>query len=333
MSRTTIKDIARLLQVNVSTVSRALSNHPNVLAETRQRVQELADELGYVPNQLAANLRRRHSRLIALILADMNMFFLPSVILAVEEQVRQNGYQLIILQSNNDFTLEKQNLQICLQLAVEGVLMALTSQTPGIAHFSNFLAQGIPVVFFDKAPPGKEQNTVTIDDEAAAYLAVRHLIERGHQRIFGLFGSKNLHMTDERLAGYHRALADAGLAMQEDWTIFAENSATARERLTALLLLEPMPAALFAMSDELLVGAVQAVEQLGRRFPQDLAIISMSDGFAPEFYNPKITHILHSGYKIGKAAWGLLYQRIQQPDDPHTYQIKINCPLIELKSV
>ncbi len=93
------------------------------------------------------------------------------------------------------------------------------------------------------------------------------------------------------------------------------------------------PAALFVMSDELLVGAVQAAEQIGRHIPQDLSIIAISDGFAPEFYNPKITHVHHSGSEVGLTAWRLLQKRIQNPEDTEKEQVQVECTVVELKSV
>lgn len=332
MSRITIKDIAKLLSLNASTVSRALANHPNVNPETRDKVLAVAQEMGYTPNALAANLRRKHSGLIGLILADMNMFFLPSVMRAVEEQVRQNGYQVIILQSNNDLAVEAQNLQICRQLSVEGILMSLSWNTHNLNHFASVFEEKTPIIFFDKAPPEAGHGMVGIDDHAMARKAVRHLIEKGHRNIFGVFGNRSLSITRERLLGYQDALREAGLSCREEHLVFAESSKEATEQLVRLLGKDKERAALFAMSDELMVGSVQAAERLFLKIPQDLAVICISDGFAPEFYVPKITHLLHSGYEVGKKASRLLFEFIRQ-EQTGRVRFLLDCDLVEMESV
>lgn len=332
MSRITIKDIAKLLSLNASTVSRALANHPNVNPETRGKVLAVAQEMGYTPNALAANLRRKHSGLIALILADMNMFFLPSVMRAVEEQVRQNGYQVIILQSNNDLAMEAQNLQICRQLSVEGILMSLSWNTHNLNHFASIFEEKIPIIFFDKSPAEAGHGIVGIDDRATARKAVRHLIEKGHRNIFGLFGNRSLSITRDRLLGHQDALHEAGLPDAEDHLVFAESSKEANEKLTPLLKEYGQGAALFAMSDELMVGAVQAAERLSLKIPRDLAVICISDGFAPEFYVPKITHLLHSGYEVGQKASRLLFEFIRQ-EQKSRVRLLLDCDLVEMESV
>jgi LacI family transcriptional regulator len=234
MKRITIKDIARLLGINVSTVSRALSNHPDVNAETRVRVQEVAESMGYIPNTLAVNLRRKHSGLIALLISEINMFFVPSVIRAIEEEMRRNGYQLIILQSKDMVEQEIENLRICRQLAVEGILVSLAANTLTNDHFAPLLEDGIPIVFFDKVPSGPF-NTVSINDEKIARQAVKHLIEHGHRRILGIFGLRSMRITQERYAGYQKSLREAGITTNPDWEIFADGSKQANALLVEYL--------------------------------------------------------------------------------------------------
>lgn len=332
MNRPTITDIARLLQLNPSTVSRALNNHPDVSPETRNRVQELAQELGYAPNQLAVNLRKRHSGLIALLVSEMNMFFNPSVFRAIEEEVYANGYHLIILQSNNTLAREKQNVQICRQLAVEGVLVSLASEAQELSHFWPLLDQKVPVVFFDRVLSQNHSCSVTINDVEITRMAIRHLADKGHRRIGGLFGDPQLTITKERFRGFKQVLAELGIPFEEKYIAFAEDSN--QGSLQALRIMEQKPSitAFFAMSDELMVGAVQAIEQKRLRIPEEIAIIAISDGFAPEFYNPKITHIRHSGFEVGAEAARLLLGVIRDEiKDPR--HVQLECRLVELGSV
>lgn len=332
MNRITIKDIARLLSINVSTVSRALSNHPNVNAETRQRVMEVANEMGYTPNTLAVNLRRRHSGLVALLISEINMFFVPSVIRAIEKEMRINGYRLLILQSNDSYEAEAENLKICRQLAVEGILVSLSAETQSLERFEPVFEDGIPVVFFDKVPSGP-YNTVSIDDAKTACNATDCLIQQGHERICGLFGVPSLRITQERLKGFRRRLSLAGLVSDPSLELFAANSKIANEVLLDFLERNKSVTALFAMSDELLVGAVQAAEAAGLRVPADFSILCISDGSAPDFYNPRISYLHHSGHDIGMEASHRLLQLIEHGTQEPPKQIELQCQLISLQSV
>ena len=332
MNRPTITDIARLLQLNPSTVSRALNNHPDVSPETRNRVQELAQELGYAPNQLAVNLRKRHSGLIALLVSEMNMFFNPSVFRAIEQEVYANGYHLIILQSNNTLIREKQNVQICRQLAVEGVLVSLASEAQELSHFAPLLDQKVPVVFFDRILPQNHSCSVTINDVDITRQAIRHLADQGHRRIGGLFGDPNLTITRERFRGFKQVLQELDIPFEEKYAAFAQDSEQGSQQALKIMELKPAITAFFTMSDELMVGAVQAIEQKRLRIPEEIAIIAISDGFAPEFYNPKITHIRHSGYEVGAEAARLLLGVIREEiKDP--LHVQLECRLVELGSV
>jgi LacI family transcriptional regulator len=331
MNRPTITDIARLLQLNPSTVSRALNNHPDVSPETRNRVQELAQELGYAPNQLAVNLRKRHSGLIALLVSEMNMFFNPSVFRAIEEQVYANGYNLIILQSNNTLAREKQNVQICRQLAVEGVMVSLASEAQDLEHFTPLLDQQVPVVFFDRVLEQDHSCSVTINDVEITCKAIQHLAEKGHRRIGGIFGDPNLTITRERFRGFKEVLQALSIPVEEGLMAFARDSQQGSEVALRMMEQEKITA-IFAMSDELMVGAVQAIEEKGLRIPQEIAIIAISDGFATEFYNPKITHIRHSGFEVGTHAAKLLLGEIRE-EIKEPIHVQLECKLVELGSV
>jgi DNA-binding LacI/PurR family transcriptional regulator len=331
MNRPTITDIARLLQLNISTVSRALNDHPDVSAETKNRVLELAQELGYTPNHLAVSLRKRHSGLIALLVSEMNMFFNPSVFRAIEEEIHANGYNLIILQANNTLSRETQNVQICRQLAVEGVLVSLSPEAQNLDHFRPLFDQKVPVVLFDRVLPQNHSCSVTVDDQEIARQAIQHLLDKGHRRIGGLFGDPKLSITRERLIGFRDTISRAGIAFDPRLAPYAQNSKEG-SRCTIELIEKHNITALFAMSDELMVGAVQALEEKDKKIPDQLAVIAISDGFAPEFYNPKITHIRHSGYEVGQHAAQLLLDVIRGVIKK-PMQEKLVCQLIELGSV
>ena len=310
MGRITIKDIAKLLEVSPSTVSRALKDHPDISLETREAVKRVANELGYAPNFQAISFRNRESKLIGLILPDMNMFFFPSVIQAIEEETRKRGYHLVVLHSNDRLEREIENVNFCQNFGVDGLLVSLSKETDNIDHFQNIIEKGIPVVFFDKVLESQEKALVIIQDEVVSEKAVKHLIDRGRKRICGLFGNPNLTISKLRYVGFKKALKEAGHPILPDFTVFANDINQAKKAMHTIFENENPPDAVFAMSDELLVGAMEAIYSCHLNIPEDVAIISISDGQAPNFFYPPVTYVEHSGKQVGKRATELLFEMI-----------------------
>ncbi|MEM0994260.1 MAG: LacI family DNA-binding transcriptional regulator, partial [Bacteroidota bacterium] len=202
MKRVTIKDIARLLKIAPSTVSRSLADHPDISSSTKERVKKLAEELGYRPNHIAANFRKQNSGLIALILPEISMFFFPQVIKAVEASIKSKGYSLIVLHSQNSLALEKENLELCMQFSVDGILLSLSKETTDLDHVLAITNLNLPIVLFDRILPNETFSTLTIDDRKVAYQAVELLIQKGHRKICGMFGFRNLYISKERHQGF-----------------------------------------------------------------------------------------------------------------------------------
>ncbi|HMQ90553.1 MAG TPA: LacI family DNA-binding transcriptional regulator [Flavilitoribacter sp.] len=312
MKKITIKDLAKLLAVNPSTVSRALKDHPDISLEMRARVKEVAAELGYSPNWQAISFRKRRSRLIGLIIPDMNMYFFPPVIKAIERRVRQEGYNLIVLHSNNQLQGEKDNVDICRHLGVEGLLVSLSTESENLDHLRRFRDQEeAPVVLFDRVKGNAGFPTVVIQDEIATRSAIKHLAERGRKSILGLFGDPHLSISKARLAGYRQALAEFGIPAREDLICHAYSELEAQAAVRKSLLITPRPDAIFAMSDELLVGVMQGLSESRINIPDEIAVIAISDGMAPTFWNPSISFVEHSGTAVGATSASFLFDLIE----------------------
>lgn len=316
MGRITIKDIAKLLAINPSTVSRALKDHPDISLETRTKVKRIADDLGYVPNLQAISFRNRKSKLIGLILPDMNMFFFPPVISAIEETVRKEGYNLIVLHSNNQLEREQENVRICQRLGVEGLLVSLTSESSSLDHFSELIGQGVPIILFDRVNNDLDLPTVVIHDEAVASEAVTHLVDKGRKKICGLFGDPQLSISQLRKDGFYKALTDFGQAIDANLIIHAYDHNDAFKKVDLLLEKQFRPDAFFTMSDALLVGTMMALHKHEVVVPDEMAIISISHGEMPRFFNPQVTYLQHSGSRVGATAIGLLFKLINKDSIP-----------------
>ncbi|MFK7758288.1 MAG: LacI family DNA-binding transcriptional regulator [Flavobacteriales bacterium] len=199
MRRITIKDLARILNISVSTVSRALSDHPDISDGTKQKVLKAAKEFNYTTNLHARFFRKQHSRLIALILPEFNMFFSPNLIKGINEVVSSSKYSLITFITNDEYETEEKMVKQCLSWAVEGVLISLSRQTENLDHLKILVESDVKCVLLDKTVHNDIFPAVTIDSELASYNAVSHLVEYGHKNILGIFGNPNFSISKERM--------------------------------------------------------------------------------------------------------------------------------------
>src|SRR5687767_15494734 len=213
--RVTLKDIAANLGLSMATVSRALADHPDISGETKERVRDVAQAMSYIPNYRARYLRAKHSRLIALIVPEMNMFFVPSMIAGINRVVQQNDYSLIVFQSDNSIVQERRLAEYCTHLSADGVLLVLSSETADLQHLDVLHDFGVPVVLLDKTIDTVKYTTITIDDEEAGREAAAYLLDRGHTCVAGVFGDQRQRISSMRLEGFRRAHAERGLPLAD----------------------------------------------------------------------------------------------------------------------
>ncbi len=297
MNNTTLKKISELLGLSISTVSRALKNHPDISEKTKQRVTELANALDYEPNANAINLRTSKNNLFGLIVPSISNFFYDSFIAAVEEECRKNNYSLMILQSGDDATIELENVKLCRQNRVSGLFACLTSQTVNLDAFLRLKAIDVPVIFFDKVPDIDDCNKVCVADVLSATIAAGTILENKKKKILALFGNKNLSITKKRMGAFEKVINK-----KIDTITLHAHSSDEAELLTFESLKEN-PDTVFCMSDEILTGSMKAIQKAGLKIPEDIAVIAISNGFIPKLYFPEITYVETSGYKLGKLAF------------------------------
>ena len=336
MKRTTIKDIAKRLGVNPSTVSRALKDHPDIGAALRLEIKNLAEELHYRPNQMALRLRQRSSRLIGLIIPEVTMFFYPSVIKGIQQVLHKQHYNLMMLLSDESPERQLENIRICAENEVAGILISVSRETQAADHQGLLQENGIPIVMFDKILKDLPFDSVILEDVASAAFAVQHLYKTGCTRIGGLFGNPNLLITQLRVQGYRRALNDCGLPFREQYVFFADDSMEAESCAKSLMALDPPPDGIFAMTDEIILGAMTAITRAGMKIPEECSVICISDCFLPYCLYPKVTFLHHDGVEVGKLAALKLLSLIESGefvnDDYSAEKIMIQAKLIELST-
>ena len=333
LKRVTIKDLARVLGVATSTVSRALADHPDISFATKTRVREAAETLGYVPNLRARYLRSQHSQLVALIVPEVNMFFVPSLMSGVDRVLRENDYSLLLFESDDSVVQERKLARLCLNLSVDGVLAARSSETTDLSHFDALAEADVPVVLLDKILDTDRHSTVSIDGAGAADQATAYLLDRGHRDVIGVFGDDRQQISTVRAAGYRRAFADRGLEAPDDAVLHVRHLSEFGELFADALDARPDLTAVFVMSDELLVRAHHALLARNVRVPEDMSIVAISDGRAPHFLYPPVTHLLHSGAEVGEKAARILVGTIQQHYEGAALAVTVRTELVEGGSV
>jgi len=306
----TIKDIAQLLGVSKSTVSRALKDHPDISSETKLAVKRIAESFNYRPSQVALSLRYKKSKVIGLIIPQIYCFFVPSVIRGIEGIVHEHGYNLMILQSNDIYKTEVENVDILLANNVEGLLASVSWNSDNFEHFKNVIDSNIPIVFFDKVPKGLNADMVLLDDFSGAYNATKHLISCGRNKIAICIGSPNLLISINRLNGYKKALIENNIPIRNGYIISCKSPEEAEKKTHELLNLASPPDGFFAISDLTMTGLMKAIYSYNINIPRDISIIGFCEEPFSTMYNPQLSSILPMGIEIGKIAAERLFYRI-----------------------
>jgi DNA-binding LacI/PurR family transcriptional regulator len=320
MKHATIKDIARNLDLSTSTVSRALSDHPDISRETKDRVQAVAREMDYHPNTIAKSLQQKQSMIIGVVVPQVKHYFFASIMAGITDVAYHAGYTVMICQSNEDVQRETSNINVLISHRVAGLLISVSSTTTNTDQFSRFKKGGIPLVFFDRICTGVDVSTVVVDDYDGAFHATEYLIGKGHKCIGHLGGPETLSIARLRYEGYRDALGKNGMSFCEDRVVRGGlNEEDGTESATRLLeKAQVKPDALFCVNDPVAMGAMIALKKKGYRIPDDIAVVGFTDNPMAEIMEPPLTTVRQPAYEIGKTAAELLLDQIQ--DTSHRAQ-------------
>jgi LacI family transcriptional regulator len=310
----TLKKISTQLNLSISTVSRALKNHPDISESTKRKVKELAALMDYEPNAYAVNLRTNKSKVLGLIVPTISNMFNDSFIAAAEKDARESGYSLMILQSGDDPIQEAENLKLCKHYRVDGILVSVVADSYSSASFEKYGDSGIPVIFFDRVPNTDRFDTVCMADEEAATLAANTIINYKKKKVLALFGSEDLSITKKRKEAFKNVLENS--TQKVDYKIvFCKNSEEAKNTVTEAMNGSTKPDHIFCMSDELLIGTMKSINKAGLKVPKEVSVLAISNGFIPSLFSPEITHIETSGYELGKLAMKRMLENLETKSD------------------
>jgi LacI family transcriptional regulator len=315
-NQVTIKDIARELGISPSTVSRALKDHPDISAETKKAVNELADRLNYQPNIVALSLRQKKTNTIGVVIPEIVNTFFSTVISGIEDVAYEAGYNVILAQSNESYQREVTDMKALFNSRVDGMLLSLSRETTNFDHIESIISKGVPIVLYDRFYANPNMSKVVVDDYVGAKEAVLHLIEQGCKRIAHLEGAPNLIISKDRLRGYQDALSESNLEIRETYTIVCPNNSFEEGQRASqkLLALPHPPDAIFASNDPMAMGAILAIKEKGLSIPDDVAVVGFSNYFFAQITDPSLTSVDQPGFEMGQEAARLLIRQIEAKD-------------------
>ena len=326
----TLKEMAKELQLSVSTVSRALNNHPDISEDTKERVQQLAEKLNYAPNLFAKGFRAHRSHILGVIVPNISHYFTSTILKGILEEAEVRGYRVIISESKNTESKQAEMLSTMSQFGVDGILLALSRKTKSLESILKIL-DIVPLVMFDKVSDKIPCTQVIIDEEIAAYNVVEHLINTGKKRIAIIKETENSFNSEKRFAGYIRALKEHNLPIDEKIILSTEDISMKKGRLMTniLLSLKKRPDAIFAITDTSAIGAIKALHKYKVKIPEEIAVVGFSNSIHSTIIQPALTTVDQPGEKIGKTAVKYLIEEIEnQKNDITTKTVTIKTHLI-----
>lgn len=298
----TIKDIARQLNISISTVSRAIRNASDVNKETKQAVLALVEELNYQPNQLALSLRNKQTHTIGVIVPNLD-YVLSMMVRGIDEVALEAGYTVMICQSNESFGREILNTRRLLESLVDGFIVSVSSETKNFDHIKKIQEKEIPLVIFDRVTPHLKAPSVHIDNEDGGFQATEHLIEQGYKRIAILAGPKNLDISNKRMDGYKAALKKHGVKVDQSLIMHCDfNQDYAFFATEELLSMKKRPDAIFTISDRMAIGAMLAIKKKGLEMPHDIGLVGFNDEPILSLVSPTISSVEQPSFELGKIT-------------------------------
>lgn len=321
--KVTLKQIAKELDVSISTVSKSLRNSLEIGEETRLKVQAFAKFYNYKPNNIALSLKNRRTKTIGIIIPEIVHYFFSTVINGIEQVANEKGYSVIICLSDDTFDKEVMNMELLAHGSTDGFIMSLSKETQykkDFHHITEVIDQGIPVVMFDRITDEVNCDKVIIDDKKAAYEAVLYLINQGRKKIALVTTVDYVSVGKLRTDGYIKALQDNNITFDENLIIKIEDVDTCEITISKLLA-DKVIDAVFAVNELFAVTILKTAHKMNLNVPKDLAIIAFTDGIISKYSTPTITTVSQSGIKMGKKAAEILIARLESEEDDNDEEI------------
>lgn len=321
----TIKEIAQRLNVSVSTISRALHDHPSIGLEMRQQVQKLAKELKYEPNQAAISFKQGKTFTIGVILPNLREEFFSIAINGIEDVATRNKYTVLIGQSHDDTEREKLIVDSMRKHRIDGLIVSLSKNTVSFEHFEQMKEQGIPVVFFDRVPDNEDAYTVSCNLKNSSMKLVDWLVNKGLTTIGFIKGPDTMRPSEERLEGYFEGLKKNGLQVNNSYVVQTDLSQKkTQEAVRQLLSLKDRPAAIIAFNDYVALDAIKFTRSNGLKINKDIFFVSYANLPVTSYLDdPPIASVEQFPYQQAEKATDILFQLIDAKEGREDIKRKV----------
>jgi len=323
--KVTLKQIAKELDVSISTVSKSLRDSPEISEDTRQKVQAFAKLYNYKPNNIALSLKNRKSKTICIIIPEIIHHFFATVISGVEHIANENGYNVIVCLSDESFDKEVINMEMLANGSIDGFIMSLSKETQqkrDFHHITEVINQGMPVVMFDRVTNDILCDKVIIDDNLAAFNATQFLIDKGFKKIALLTTVDYVSVGKLRTEGYTRALKTNDITINENLIVKIEDTDNFESQIEQLIQNHNDLDAIFAVNEIFAVTAIKVATRLNKIVPKDISVIGFTDGIISKYSSPSITTVSQNGVKMGEKAAKMLIEKLEIEEEDYEEQYK-----------
>jgi LacI family transcriptional regulator len=310
----TIRDIAKELNLSVSTVSKALRDSYEISDKTKKIVINCAQKHNYRPNTIAQSLKQGISKSIGIVVSAIDNQFFSQVISGIESVAYDAGFNVIITQTHESFDLEVKNVGHLTHRSIDGLLISLSTETKDIEYLKKLHKQGLPIVFFDRVTDEIETHKVIADNFKGGFDATKHLLDAGYRKIAHITSPPNISITKERLAGYNRALDEAGIDLPGSYIKHCPHGgrdiSEIENVLNELLSLDEKPDAIFTTSDRITTTTLYLLHKLKIKVPDEIALIGFTNTTLADVLNPPLSTVYQPGFEIGQKATEMLLELI-----------------------
>jgi LacI family transcriptional regulator len=303
----TIKDVAKMVNMSVSTVSRVMNGLDRVSEKARTRIKLAAQELNYVPSGIAVSMVKGRSKIILVVVPDIINEYYTAVIHGVEEVVRNNGYSTILYASNQEKQKEAELFRGPMIKMIEGAIVV-----PACENTEVYKQFGKPIVLVDRYITGSGLPGVVIDNFGGSYEIVKLLILKGHRKIGIIIGDLTFNIGLERFMGYERALTEHGIALNNEYVIRGDwYRDTGYYGMQKLLRLPEPPSAVFAANNLICIGCIEAIKKEGLILGKDISLVGFDDHILAEFFHQGVTVVKRPTIEMGQIAARQLFRALE----------------------
>lgn len=315
MKYVTIKDIAKKLNLSISTVSRAFNDKYDIKKETKDRILREAQIMGYKPNLMAKRLVQKRSMNIGIIVPEFINSFFPEVIIGAQKVFFEKGYQVIIMQSNEHFESELENIKSLENNMVDGILLSISNQTQNTDYIKKLVSDGFPIVLFNRVDDTIKVPKVIFDNYKWTFLATQRLLGQGFKKIYYLKGINSKIISLDRVRAFKDAVSKKYIYNSENFKIinaginFEDGERVAED----LIKKNDLPEAIFAGNDLCAMGAMKTFKKYNFKIPNDIAFFGFTETKFARLTDPPLSSVLQPTFKMGKIAAELLIKKIKNP--------------------